>query len=120
VPALERAVALEEMDHVAVAISEHLDLDMSRGQNVFFDQHARVAEGVLGFALRRFERRLELGDLVDPPHPLAAAPRHRLDQHRVADLIRLLAQELGLLAAAVVARYDRHAGLRGETLRAVL
>ena len=50
--ALQRAVALAEMDDIAVAVGEHLELDMARRADVFLDQHARVAEGRLRLALR--------------------------------------------------------------------
>ena len=99
VAALQRAVALEEMDDVAVPVGEDLDLDVARRQHVFLDQHPRVAEGALRLALGARERRLEIGRLVDPPHALAAAAGHRLDQHRIADLVGLLAQEVRLLLA---------------------
>ena len=79
------------MDRVAVRVGEHLHLDVARRGDVFLDQHARVAERRLRLALRAFERGLELGVLVDAAHALAAAAGHRLDQHRIADLVGLLA-----------------------------
>ena len=93
VPPLQRAVALEEMDDVAMRVGEDLDLDMARRQDVFLDQHAGVAEGGLRLALGAVERGVEIGAPLDTPHALAAAARHRLDQHRIADLVGLLAQE---------------------------
>ena len=57
VAALQRAVALVEMDGVAVAVGEDLHLDMARRVDVFLDQHALVAEGRFRLALRRGERR---------------------------------------------------------------
>ena len=44
VAALERAVALEEMQRIAVAVGEHLDLDMARPLEIFFDEQQIVAE----------------------------------------------------------------------------
>src|SRR5262249_59849467 len=44
VAALQAAVALAAMDHVAVAIGEHLDFDVTRRGDVLLDQHAAVAE----------------------------------------------------------------------------
>src|SRR5262245_14466307 len=108
VPALQRAVALEEMDHVAVAIGEHLDFDVARRGDVLLDQDAAVAECRLRLAHCGLERRLECRLIIDAPHAPAAAARHGLDQHRVADLLRLLGQEFRLLPLAVIAGYDRH------------
>jgi hypothetical protein len=48
VAALQRAVALAEMDGVALAVAEHLDLDMARLLEVFLDIDGIVAEGRLG------------------------------------------------------------------------
>ena len=44
VAALQRAVALEQVDDVAVRVAEHLHLDMARAQDIFLDQHMVVAE----------------------------------------------------------------------------
>ena len=54
--ALDRAVALEEVDAVSLGVREHLDLDVPRAREVLFDQHAVVAERGLGFALAGGER----------------------------------------------------------------
>jgi hypothetical protein len=40
VAALQRAVALEQMHDIAVAVAEHLHLDMAGRLDVFLDQHA--------------------------------------------------------------------------------
>ena len=47
---LDRAVALEEVDDVAVGVAEHLHLDMARPFEIALDQHAVVAEGALRLA----------------------------------------------------------------------
>ncbi len=87
---LERAVALEQVDDIAVAVAEHLHLDMARREDVFLDQHAVVAERARRLALGAFERVVELPGLVDSAHALAAAARNRLDQHWIADRIGFL------------------------------
>jgi hypothetical protein len=51
VAALERAVALEQVDDIAVAVAEHLDLDMARPLDIFLDQHPVVAERRSGLPL---------------------------------------------------------------------
>ena len=43
VAALQRAIALEQMDDITVGIAENLHLDMARALDVFFDQDIRVA-----------------------------------------------------------------------------
>ena len=49
VTALDRAVALVEVEHVAVPVAQHLDLDVARLHDVLLDEHAIVAEAVLRF-----------------------------------------------------------------------
>ena len=64
---LHRAVALEQMHHVAVVVAEHLHLDVARRLEVALEQHALVAERRQRLAPRPFERRRR-------SHP-AARPR---------------------------------------------
>ena len=120
VAALQRTVALVEMDGIAVGVGKHLQLDMPRRRNIFLDQHAGVAERTFGLALRALQRRVEIDVPIDAPHALAAAAGDRLDQHRIADLVGLLFEEGRLLTLAVIARHDRHAGLLHQRLGAVL
>ena len=93
VAALQRAIALEQMDGIAVAIGEHLHFDVARARDVFLDQHAVVAERRFGFALGAFQRRGEIRRRFDLAHALAAAAGDRLDQNRIADLARFLARD---------------------------
>ncbi len=116
VATLHRAVALEQVDAVAMAVAEDLDLDVPRPQHVLLDQHVLVAEGILGFALARGQRGLEVLAPVDAAHALAAAAGAGLDQHRIADGRRLVGQEGRLLVVAVVAGRQRHAGLGHQCL----
>ena len=56
VPALDGALALAEMNHGAVMVPEHLELDVARRLDVFFDVHVADAERRFGFALCRLHR----------------------------------------------------------------
>ena len=62
------------MDGVAVAVGEHLHLDMARRGDVFLDQHARVAERGLRLALRAFERGSKSACLSTRRMPLPPPP----------------------------------------------
>ena len=61
VAALQRAVALAEMDGVALAVAEHLDLDVARLLQIFLEIDRVVAERGLGFGARGRERGRQLG-----------------------------------------------------------
>jgi hypothetical protein len=75
VAALHRAVALEQVDALALRVGEHLDLDVARPRDVALDQHVVVAETRLGLALTRRQRGREVRGLVDAPAcPLPPPP----------------------------------------------
>ena len=116
VPALHRAVALEQIDACALRVGEDLDLDVARLEHVLLDEHAVVAERALRLAPARCERRIELRRGVDAPHALAATAGARLDQHRKADAARFAREHRVVLVVAVVARRERHAGLLHQLL----
>ena len=120
VAALHGAVALPEMDGVAVQVGQHLDLDVPGMLDVFLQVDFRVAEGGLGLGLGLLEGRLQ-GQLVDGHAHAAPAPaRRRLDEHRKP---QLLGQPHGLglaLDEALAARDGGHAGLAGHPAGRVL
>ncbi len=110
VAALDRAVALAEVDHVAVAVGEHLHLDVTRVVQVALQVHGRVGEELLAFAAGALEGALQLVLGERHAEALAAAAAGRLDRDREADLglgdaqrVRDRGDRLGR------ARHDRHA-----------
>ena len=50
-PPLQGAFALEQRQQLAMAVPDHLHLDVARIFHEFLDQHAIVAKGGLGLAL---------------------------------------------------------------------
>ena len=56
VAALHRAVALAEMDDVAVVVGEDLDLDVARIDHRLFEDQLARAEGALGLGARGADR----------------------------------------------------------------
>ena len=107
---LHRAIALEQVERVALRVGEHLDFDVARAREIFFQQHALVAEARFRFALAGGERAGKIRGFVDDAHALAAAAGRCLDQHRIADLVRLFLQQGRALSIAVIAGHQRHAG----------
>ena len=86
--ALHRAIALVQMDDVAVLVAEDLHLDVFGAGDVAFEEHRRVAEGVERLVLRLVEQPGELRGLLHHAHAAAAAAEGRLDDEREADLVR--------------------------------
>ena len=83
--ALDRAFALEQMDDIAMRIAEHLDLDMARFLDVFFEEETRIAEARFGLAAGQAKAFGELGIVARDAHALAAAARDGLEHDRIFD-----------------------------------
>src|SRR5207342_578448 len=103
VAALHRAIALAQVDGVALAVGEHLDLDVARVLEEFLHVHHVVAEGGLRLGLGGVDRGHQRAFFAHHAHAAAAAATRGLDYHRVADLLAE-AQALGGVIA------DRAAG----------
>ena len=86
VAALQRAIALAEVDRVAFAVAEHLEFDVPRVGEIFFHVDGVVAEGGARFGRRLAHQAFELVLVGHDLHAAPAAARRRLDQHRIADL----------------------------------
>ena len=87
VAALHRAVALEEVQHGAGGVGEHLHLDVPRVDHRLLEVERRVAERGVGLALGRLERLAQRRGVVDPAHAAPAAAGDGLDEHREADAL---------------------------------
>ena len=87
VPALQRAVALPEVDDVAVVVRHDLHLDVPAEFDVLLDVDRGVLEGVLGFGLRLPQAGLEGDVVVGHAHPAPAAAGGGLDDDGVPDLV---------------------------------
>ena len=108
--ALDRAVALAEVDHVPVRVGEHLHLDVARVLEIALDVDRCVGEVRLPLALGRLERLVGLAGRPHDLHALAAAAGRRLDDQRIADLLAERDDLVGRADRIGRARDDRHAG----------
>ncbi len=111
VAALDGALALTQVDDVAVLVAEHLDLDVARIDDELLDEHPIVAEARLGLRAGRAEPLLGLLGVEGDAHALAAAAGRGLDHDGVADLGGDLDGVLGIRDLAEVAGHGRHLGL---------
>ena len=118
--ALQRAIAFEQVDIVAVIVAEHLHFDVARVLDELLDQHAIVAKTALGFALGAGELRLEILVGVDLPHAATAATGDGLDEHGIAHLLGGGFQRFDCLVFAMVAGRHGHAVLFHQRLGGVL
>src|SRR3546814_10321603 len=79
-------VALAQVDRVALAVGQHLDLDVARVLEELLHVHHVVAERGLGFGLGGGDGVVERGLGVHHAHAAAAAAAGGLDDHRIADI----------------------------------
>ena len=80
------------MDDAALAVADHLHLDMARPLEIALEIDRIVAEDGFRLGLRDRQQPRELGGVARHLHAAPAAARRGLDQHRVADLARRLAR----------------------------
>ena len=68
VPALDRALSLAEVHHVAVLVGDHLDLDVPRLSNELFDVDRGVTESGAGRVAATLDGRAQLRLALDHLH----------------------------------------------------
>ena len=71
--------ALVQVNDVAVFVAENLEFDMARCFDITFEQHAISPEGILRFALTRFERRREFFRRANDAHSFATTAMRGFD-----------------------------------------
>ena len=96
VAALNRAIPLPQMNHVAVAICQHLHFHMTWPVDEFLHVQARVAEGGLRFPLGCFVQIRQLIGTGHEAHTPATTACGGLDHHRIAHLFRQDRSLLGI------------------------
>ena len=101
-------------------IAEHLHLDVTRVQRVFFNQNPIVAErGLRLTATTRQSLGERLGH-IHSAHALAASAGHGFDEDRIADGRGLALEPLRRLIFSQITRRDRHTSFHHSSLRGVL
>src|SRR4029077_6003061 len=83
--ALQRAVALAEMDDIAPSVAEELHLDMARPVEIALEIDGVVAERGLRLGLRERQHMAQLVGVARQLHAAPAAAGRGLQQYRVAD-----------------------------------
>ena len=114
---LHRAVALVEVDQVAVVVAEDLHLDVLRAQDQLLEKDRVVAECLAGLRARALEQLGELAGAAHDAHAAPAAACRRLDHHRVAGLVGEGARRLQRLHRLRRPRHRRNARRRRDLAR---
>ena len=111
VAALHGAITLPEMNHIALAVGNKLELDVVRILDEFFDVDCGVAKGFLRLGARAMETIDQRDFIVRDTHAASATPRHGLDHHGETDLAGDAQRLAFRLDNTVAARRDGHPGL---------
>ena len=106
--ALHAAVAQPQHPAVAVHVAQQLRFDVAQRRNVLFEVNVAVAECGARFHRDAMERLVEVVGRIDHLNAFAAAAVHRLDQHRVTDLIGDFGGAFDVRQNAVASRYHRN------------
>mmetsp|Transcript_22919 Transcript_22919/g.40553 ORF Transcript_22919/g.40553 Transcript_22919/m.40553 type:complete len:292 (+) Transcript_22919:1363-2238(+) len=113
---LDRALALVEVDAVAVLVDQHLDFDVPRLLHELLDEDRVVSERRQGLTLRQPETRHRLIVAVRNAHALSPAARRCLDHDWIADVVGHPQQLLLVRDLAHVAGNDVDFGLLCDLL----
>ncbi len=114
VAALDGAIALMQMNHIAVPVAQDLDFNVLGALNVFLQEHGRVAERAFRFRLRFVQQAFQITRLVNDAHAAAAAAKGGFDDQRVADFLGRLQRGCPVGNRLFVAGQDRNIDLLGE------
>src|SRR5260370_34716465 len=90
VAALDGAVALKQMHHVALMVAEDLNFDMARALDIFLNQQRAVSKSPLRFAPGPGKGLWKLTRVADDPHPPAAASGRSLYENREVEFGEVL------------------------------
>ena len=116
---LHAALALAKAHHVALAVAEHLDLDVARRLHEVLQEHAGVAHRQLPKAARAFHGLGHLALRVAPDDADATTASSGLGQQREADALACLHGCVDV-GDEIRAGHDGHAGLVCEGAGLVL
>jgi hypothetical protein len=114
VSALDGAVALPEVDDVALVVTENLELDVARVLDEFLDVNPAVGKRLFSLAAGGVVALDQRDVVVGSAHSAASAAGHGLDHHRVANFLGGLERLLLGLDDVLRSGRDRHAGLAGQ------
>ena len=115
VPALHRAVALVQVDDVAVVVAQDLHLDVLGALDQLLEEDRIVAERLARLGARALQQLGELGRGAHDAHAATAAAARGLDDHGEANLVRERARVVDAAHRILRPRHDGHAR-RGRDL----
>src|SRR5215471_7168832 len=105
------AVALEQVNQVAMGIAKYLKFHVAGALDILFQEQGSVSECLFRFTAGGFCCCLEFGSGADYPDAFAASSGGGLYQQREANGQRAFIQRVDVLGSTIVARHYGHACL---------
>ena len=88
VTALNRAIPLMQVQHIAMLVGQNLHLNVLGLANEFLQEHGTIAKRALGLRLRLCEQLFQILFFAHDPHSSPATAKGRLDDQRKSNLLR--------------------------------
>src|SRR5204862_6074160 len=107
--ALDRAVALPLVHHVAMRVAKHLHLDMARPYEIALEEDSVISEDARRLALRADKGARKFVGARHNTHAAAAAAGRGFDQHGIPDALGFGRERCGILRLAVITGHHGHA-----------
>lgn len=120
VTSLHRAVTLIQVHIIAVFITEHLQLNVTRFLDVLLNNDMFITETFEGLTFGSIQLIEEFFFVSHNTHSLATASERGLDDDGEADLFGLAEQELRILFFSVVSRHNGDLRITHDKLRFTL
>lgn len=108
---LDGTIALEEMNHAPVAVSEHLNFDVPGIEDALLDEDIGAAEGFGRLGDDAWEVAVQFGFGIAAADAATTAAGRRLEHDRIPDFMREGGRFGNVAQVAIAAGDDRHAGL---------
>ena len=106
--ALHRTFPLAQINNIAMTIPKHLNFNMARRDNKFFNKDTVIAKGICRFCHGRTHRLWQLCLIMDHPHAFAAAASRSLDHYRIADRGRRNQRFINIPNRTIGSRHARY------------
>ena len=114
---LHRAIALVQMQNIAVLIAQNLHFNVLGVLHVLLEEHRRVAERAARLASRFIEQPLQILGFMHHPHPTPATTEGSFDDQRKPNLLRDLHRLGAGFNCVIRTRKHRHASGLGQRAR---
>src|SRR5688572_19115749 len=114
---LDRALALEEMNNVAMLVAKNLEFDVAWFCDIFFNEDRSISESRSRFTDGAFHLFLKFSFILNDAHSFPATTSARFDQDRVANVRSNFLGSIHIGNGLGCSRHERHVKLCNSCFR---